>query len=141
MSSLIVVSGRSRGFYFPLEPRNLVLGRDEACDIQVLDELVSRRHLVLRWDEGAQRHTISDLDSVNGVFVNGRRIVDTTVLLDHDRIEIGTSCLLFTVKDFFDRDGALNWFKQRGQHARSTIFAIRPQATPSEPAQERRRRA
>jgi hypothetical protein len=54
-----------------LEKRRIVIGRSKDCDIQVADANVSRRHAELR-QEGAA-YWIVDLDSTNGIEVNGRR--------------------------------------------------------------------
>ena len=53
------------------KPR-VLLGRSRECDIQIEDANVSRRHAELR-REGAA-YWIVDLDSTNGVEVNGRRV-------------------------------------------------------------------
>ena len=54
-----------------VDKRRVVLGRSRECDIQVEDANVSRRHAELR-QEGAT-YWIVDLDSTNGIEVNGRR--------------------------------------------------------------------
>ena len=55
-----------------VDKRRILLGRSRECDIQVEDPNVSRRHAELR-QEGAT-YWIVDLDSTNGVEVNGRRV-------------------------------------------------------------------
>jgi hypothetical protein len=55
-----------------VDKRRVVLGRSRECDIQVEDSNVSRRHAELR-QEGAT-YWIVDLDSTNGIEVNGRRV-------------------------------------------------------------------
>jgi hypothetical protein len=55
-----------------VEKRRVVLGRSRDCDIQIEDANVSRRHAELR-QEGAT-YWIVDLDSTNGIEVNGRRV-------------------------------------------------------------------
>ena len=49
----------------------LVIGRSKDCDIQLADPNVSRRHAELRQEGTA--YWIVDLDSTNGIEVNGRR--------------------------------------------------------------------
>jgi len=55
-----------------------VVGRDLRADVRVAHPLISRAHLVLRFDHG--RWMAIDNGSLNGMFVNGRRIpsVDIT---------------------------------------------------------------
>ena len=62
------------------------VGRDPGCEL-MLDNLgVSRRHAQLREVEG--RYIVEDLNSTNGVFVDGRRV--TTAQVDPgDEIKIG----------------------------------------------------
>ena len=55
-----------------VDKRRVVLGRSRECDIQVEDPNVSRRHAELR-QEGST-YWIVDLDSTNGIEVNGRRV-------------------------------------------------------------------
>ena len=52
--------------------RRVVIGRSKDCDIQVDDPNVSRRHAEVR-QEGAT-YWLVDLDSTNGVEVNGKRV-------------------------------------------------------------------
>src|SRR5207244_5197864 len=52
-----------------------------------LSAAVSRRHCVLRIDNGSVN--VEDLDSVNGTFINGQRVVGKQVLRPGDRLEIG----------------------------------------------------
>ncbi len=120
MASIIVVNGKSRGNYLPLRAGTVTLGRDEDCDLQVQGEAVSRRHLMIRGQKSSNRFVAIDAGSANGVFINGRRIERETLLSDHDVIVIGESKLLFTVEDFLDREGALNFF-QRGEEGKSTV--------------------
>lgn len=44
MASLTVTSGPHEGDYYPLGRRTLVIGRDEGCPAQIVDDQVSRKH-------------------------------------------------------------------------------------------------
>src|SRR5947207_2285226 len=55
-----------------VDKRSVVLGRSREADIQIEDANVSRRHAELRQEGTA--YWIVDLDSTNGVEVNGRRV-------------------------------------------------------------------
>ena len=83
------------GDYYPLGRRTNVIGRDEALFIQVLDNMVSRKHLQIRFDQNANRYFAYDMKSRNGVYVNNRKIEDETPLKDGDVILIGFTSLLF----------------------------------------------
>ena len=50
MASLLIVSGSSAGDNYLLGRQAVVIGRDDDCPIQILDEAVSRRHLRIRRD-------------------------------------------------------------------------------------------
>lgn len=121
MASIVIVSGPNEGDFYPLGTRTMVVGRDEGCPIQVVDELVSRKHVQIRWDDGDRSYHALDMRSANGVFINGRQIATDTTLEDGDIIAIGNSKLMFTNADFTDRESALNAYKQRGQRGKSTL--------------------
>ena len=72
--------------------RRVVIGRSKDADIQIPDPNVSRRHAELR-QEGAT-YWLIDLDSTNGVEVNGRR-VKRLKLEDGARFTIGSTDIEF----------------------------------------------
>jgi len=63
------------------------VGRNASCQLSLDDPLVSRRHAVLRVTIDAV--TVEDLESRNGVIVNGKRILGKQDLAAGDRITIG----------------------------------------------------
>lgn len=124
MASLIVVSGPNQGDYYPLGHRPNVIGRDEAVPIQIVDPNVSRKHLQIRFDEGENKYFAIDMSSKHGVFVDGRKIENEIALSDNNYIGIGQTTLLFTLKDFEDRENALSHFKKVGERKHPTISMI-----------------
>lgn len=70
----------------------LLIGRSREADIPLLDDKVSRTHCGIRLSEG--RFYIKDLNSRNGVFLNGRRIEDTAEVKAGDRIQIGSTSFI-----------------------------------------------
>ncbi len=63
-------------------------GREEGVDILLQDALASRRHAEMRWnDEGFW--VVVDLNSRNGVLVNGKRISTGVRMGDGDQLQIG----------------------------------------------------
>jgi len=74
-----------------LEKPVMVIGRSKESDIRVADANISRRHAEIR-KEGT--FWIVDLDSTNGVAVNGRAL-KRAKLDDEDRITLGSSELVF----------------------------------------------
>ncbi len=89
MASLIVTNGKQEGDYYPLGRRTNVVGRDEALPIQILDNMVSRKHLQIRFDPATKRYFAYDMKSRNGVYVNNRRVEDEVALKDGDVIMVG----------------------------------------------------
>ena len=122
MASIIVISGAQKGDFYPLGHRTNVVGRDEAVPIQILDEHVSRKHMQIRFDKGKGQYCVLDMRSKHGVFVSGGKVHDETVLVDGDQIHIGRTDLLFTEKDFADRQSALSHFKKVGERIRPTVI-------------------
>ena len=84
----LTVSGRKHEVTSP----KVVLGRSREADVRVSDVNVSRRHAEIR-QEGAG-YWIVDLDSTNGLEVNGKR-VDRAELRDGDRITLGATEVVF----------------------------------------------
>ncbi|HEU4362044.1 MAG TPA: ATP-binding cassette domain-containing protein [Mycobacterium sp.] len=76
---------------------DVVIGRDLRADIRITDPLISRVHLLLRFDGG--RWLAIDNSSMNGIFVNRRR-VQTIDICDGQRINVGDPngpCLTFKI--------------------------------------------
>jgi pSer/pThr/pTyr-binding forkhead associated (FHA) protein len=121
MASILVISAGGKEDYYPLGQRTTVIGRDEALPIQILDKQVSRKHMHIRFDKNDGRYYVLNMKSKHGVFINGRKIDDKTVLRDGDQIRIGNTSLLFTTKDFNDRDNALSHFKKIGERRNTTL--------------------
>jgi pSer/pThr/pTyr-binding forkhead associated (FHA) protein len=91
--ALVVRSGGGRAgeSFVPAGDRTLI-GRSPDCDIFLDDVTVSRRHAeLLREGDGL---VIRDLGSLNGTFVNRRRI-ESAVLEDDDELQIGKYRLTF----------------------------------------------
>ncbi len=69
------------------------LGRSKDCDIQVSDPNVSRRHAEVR-REGTH-YTVVDLDSTNGIEVDGKRVKEL-VLEEGTRFTVGSTEIVFS---------------------------------------------
>ncbi len=68
------------------------LGRDPDADIFLDDVTVSRRHAEVTVGDDVQ---LTDLASLNGTYVNRRRIDEAETLLGGDEIQIGKFRLVF----------------------------------------------
>lgn len=122
MASILVVSGPNEGDYYPLGHRTIVIGRDEACPIQIVDETASRKHAQIRFDSADGSYRALDLKSANGMFVNDCKVTADTPLADGDVIRIGNSELMFSSMDFPDQDTAFAHYRQQGERGKSTAI-------------------
>jgi membrane-bound lytic murein transglycosylase D len=84
---LMVESGALSGSEFVFSDR-FTIGRHADCGLQLDDTVVSRRHAEVFFAE--DRWWIKDLQSANGVFVNGRRIEQADLFGD-GRIQLGAA--------------------------------------------------
>jgi hypothetical protein len=93
--ALVVRSGGGRaGEHFSPKSERTTIGRSPDCDIFLDDVTVSRKHAELLQEDG--RFTIRDLGSLNGTYVNRRRI-ESSPLSDGDELQIGKYRLTFLV--------------------------------------------
>jgi hypothetical protein len=75
-------------------PRGVtVIGRSLDCNLTIEDPLVSRQHAKIVIDDSGE--TVEDMESRNGVRVNGVQIKGPTPLTDGDRLRIGTQDFVF----------------------------------------------
>jgi len=88
---LTIRSGDERGRSLPIEGDELVIGREETCDLVLDDARVSRRHASLKVLEDG-RVELTDLGSGNGMFVNGERVPAAT-LAGGEQIQLGDTVL------------------------------------------------
>jgi ABC-type multidrug transport system ATPase subunit len=72
----------------PMPARALRIGRQHDNDIVLTDLNVSRHHAELR-NTGDGTYAIVDLDSSNGTFLNGARVIFTSPVTEQDIIGIG----------------------------------------------------
>jgi hypothetical protein len=91
--ALVVRSGGGRaGESFEAIGDRALIGRSPECDVFLDDVTVSRRHAELTREGNV--FTIRDLGSLNGTFVNRRRI-ESSVLEDDDEVQIGKYRMTF----------------------------------------------
>jgi pSer/pThr/pTyr-binding forkhead associated (FHA) protein len=89
---MIIFRGRDKERSVQLNQKRMVIGRGEDADIRVDNPLVSRAHAIVSFTEG--RWVIEDLDSPNGLYLNGKR-TKLSPLTVGDRIELGRHVLIF----------------------------------------------
>jgi DNA-binding response OmpR family regulator len=108
---LILREGQGVGTRWMIDRSDMIIGREEDCDIVLPSRQVSRNHARIRRSGG--RHILEDLGSKNGTFVNGQEMTEPHTLRDGDEIQIALSFKLFfvdagaTVPLFFERQAGL----------------------------------
>lgn len=92
VAMLLVLEGPTPGQRIFLDQAELIIGRDESCDLVIPERQVSRRHARIRLED--DRYFLEDLGSKNGTFVNGQEIQGPCALQDGDEIQIAFCCRL-----------------------------------------------
>lgn len=89
-----VIDGNKNKTIFEFPSGKVVLGKGDHCDVILTDSHVSRNHAqILVEDAGA---TLSDLNSTNGTWVNGERLLADLVLSSGDSIRFGEISVVIT---------------------------------------------
>lgn len=89
--ALRILTGRYQGGMVPLEEgREFTIGRLPESGLSLPEELTSRRHARIVWEQGGP--VVEDLGSTNGTFVNGER-VKRRPLAEGDRLLVGSNIL------------------------------------------------
>lgn len=104
---LVILQGHTIGTTISLESDQTVIGRGSQANVVIRDEIASRLHAeVTRLDVGGgcQEYYVSDLDSTNGTFLNGAKIISQQLLEDGDKIKIGNHLLKFALLDEFEAE-------------------------------------
>jgi hypothetical protein len=94
MPTLTVVSERTPLQAYDFDVATLDIGRGEDMDIVIDNPSVSRRQARIR-REPDDRWLVEDLGSVNGTFLNGRRLTEPSPLTRGDEISFGKYSVLF----------------------------------------------
>src|SRR5512139_2385420 len=87
MFKLVIQDDEGKTTVVPLIRDEITIGRKEGNTIRLTERNVSRRHARVVRQNGSI--LIEDLDSYNGVKVNGQRIAGRVQVTESDRIQIG----------------------------------------------------
>ncbi|MDX1433177.1 MAG: FHA domain-containing protein, partial [Gammaproteobacteria bacterium] len=102
----------------PLTGEVFRIGRHADNELPLTDPSLSRHHAEIRHELNG-RYVIRDLESLNGVYVNGKKC-RSAVLANGDVIELGDVTLKFAVFAAHDRPGA------EGIAQQGTVTPFRP---------------
>ena len=97
MSNQLFIDGRAP---VALSKDRLLVGRGDGCDVMLPEEDAgaSRRHAQIERD-GHGDWSVVDLGSRNGVLVNSQRISGRTVLRDGDRVQVGATKIVLSLRE------------------------------------------
>lgn len=88
----LILYNKTTGKEFKVTKNLISLGRDDTCEIILDDEEASRRHAEIIFDPNTKSYSITDLNSTNGVIVNGKKISKVR-LYNGDNIKIGNQLI------------------------------------------------
>lgn len=86
---LYVVEGWKPGLRLRIGDKPLKLGRNAACDVVVPDSLVSGQHCEISVRSRQPNATVTDLNSTNGSFVEGKRVAGTASIRPGGTLRVG----------------------------------------------------
>jgi pSer/pThr/pTyr-binding forkhead associated (FHA) protein len=90
-------NGNFQGQRLALKRSIITFGRDEDNDIWIDDDMASRHHAELAWNNNTV--ILTDCDSLNGVILNGKRISQSVEVKPEDQLEIGSQRFLFLLAE------------------------------------------
>lgn len=76
-----------------LKRKDVLIGRSEECDIQIISDAVSPHHA--RIHQTSKGFALSDLDSHSGTKLNGRYLTQPQLIFDEDTITFGDRVFIF----------------------------------------------
>ena len=120
MYKLIIQDDEGKTTVVPLIRDEITIGRKEGNTIRLTERNISRKHARIVKSNGAV--VVEDLDSYNGVKVNGTRIQGRVAVNESDRIQIGDYLLELKV--------------DRGNQSVDTGLGSQPGSTPGPISQE-----
>src|SRR2546423_10675046 len=104
---LVILQGQSIGETTNLEKERTIIGRGSQADLVLRDEIASRQHAEitrLSLEESLVEYYVNDLDSTNGTFLNGAKVMSQQLLQDGDKIKIGNHVMKYAMLDDFEAE-------------------------------------
>ena len=92
MARILVTQGDYKGQEIELLGKEIIIGREDDCDLSLNDTEVSRHHAKIYCENGVWH--VADLDSANGSILNNKP-VKISVLSENDVVSIGGTTFIF----------------------------------------------
>ena len=127
---LVVRQGPNPGQVFELDRNEVSIGRDIANDIVINDAEVSRKHARLTLE--ADRYKIEDLNSTNGTYIDGQRLIGPHLLAIGEVIMFGDNVGVVFDGESVDLDATVPSPVELGSTPVAAIAA--PVESPPQPA-------
>ncbi|MDO5305981.1 MAG: FHA domain-containing protein, partial [bacterium] len=126
---MIVTGGKDGKAYrkYPLFEEEYVIGKDKDCDIVFSHPAVSHKHARVFRKNG--KAYVEDLNSTNGVFVNGIVIHGTREIHEKDIIQIGLNLIIYSCETLLcktETDGiqlTMDGLVKKVDHGKKTILS------------------
>jgi hypothetical protein len=83
---ITVIEGKYLNQHWPIEKDEIIIGRDDTCDVVLPERQISRQHIRITKEEN--RFYIEDLESRNGTWINDVKLEGKRELLDGDEIHV-----------------------------------------------------
>jgi pilus assembly protein CpaF len=93
MPKLIVIDKSGSQTHFPFDKDRIAIGKAPNNDLVLSEPDISREHCVIAREGNAYK--ITDLNSANGVLLNGFRVQGSSLLQDGARIGVGSYLIMF----------------------------------------------
>ena len=125
MATIVVLNGLNKGEWYTIGKHAFVFGRDSKLLAQINDPCVSRNHMEVRKESTDGCYYAVDMDSHNGVFVNGERVVKFKMLHEGDVLQIGHTLMAVTLDEFDDDPQAQRYLRNAEKKFQAEIEHMR----------------
>lgn len=105
IAKLVVIEGPGQGTVCILRSRN-IFGRHSDCSFVIKDKGVSGNHCKVEL-VNQRDYVLSDLNSSNGTYLNGRKISTGEKIREGDVVTLGSTKLLFQTESRSHEDSTL----------------------------------
>jgi diguanylate cyclase (GGDEF)-like protein len=118
---LTLLAGPTPGAIFRLKGQRLTIGRSHTADVHIGHQGLSRLHA--RLFRAGNAFFVEDLNSANGTFVRGQRVVEPLRVADGDRVQLGRSIIFkVAVQDALEEQAALRVYGSSVRDALTGLY-------------------